>query len=65
MNVSLPLTLVLVIVGWLIVRNLRLRWWVVTALVLLGFYLADSSAAPLIDKTTRDGVQVINQTGSK
>ncbi|GAA1101802.1 hypothetical protein [Kitasatospora arboriphila] len=65
MNITLPLTLVLLIVSWLIVRHLRLRWWAVTALVLLGFYLATSSVAPLIDSTTHDGVQVINNTTTK
>ncbi|MEV0534714.1 hypothetical protein [Kitasatospora sp. NPDC050463] len=65
MNISLPLLPVLALVAWFIVRNLRLRWWAVAALVLLGFYLASSSAGPLIDKTTRDGVEVINKTGAK
>ncbi|MER7702171.1 hypothetical protein ABTX81_04610 [Kitasatospora sp. NPDC097605] len=65
MNISLPLLPILALAAWFIVRNLCLRWWAVAALVLLGFYLAGSSAAPLIDKTTRDGVAVINQTGTK
>ncbi len=65
MHVSLPLILVLALAAWLIVRHLRLRWWAVAALVLLGFYLAGTSAAPLIDNTTRGGVDVINQTGTK
>ncbi|MFB7904830.1 hypothetical protein ACFC1T_00175 [Kitasatospora sp. NPDC056076] len=62
MNIQLPFIVVLAIVAWLIVRHLRLRWWVVAAFVLLGFYLADTSAAPLIDNTTRDGVSVVNKT---
>ncbi|WP_031075528.1 hypothetical protein [Streptomyces sp. NRRL WC-3742] len=65
MNIHLPLLLVLAIVAWLIVRHLRLRWWAVAVLVLLGFYLADTSAAPLIDNTTHDGVSVINKTTTK
>ncbi|GAA1074418.1 ABC-type multidrug transport system permease subunit [Kitasatospora gansuensis] len=65
MDVTLPFTVILLIVAWLLFRQLRLRWWVVIAFVLLGFYLADTSAAPVIDKTTRDGVKIINQTGAK
>ncbi|MFI8079588.1 hypothetical protein ACIF6L_02110 [Kitasatospora sp. NPDC086009] len=65
MNISLPLLPVLALIAWFIVRNLRLRWWAVAALVLLGFYLAGSSVAPLIDNTTRDGVNVINKSGTK
>ncbi len=65
MNIQLPFIVVLAIVAWLIVRNLRLRWWAVAALILLGFYLADTSAAPLIDNTTHDGVSVINKNSNK
>ncbi|MEV4558294.1 hypothetical protein AB0K51_15065 [Kitasatospora sp. NPDC049285] len=65
MTLSLPLVAVLAAIGWLIVRHHRLRWWAVISLLLLGFYLASSPAAPLIDNTTRDGVQVVNRTGSK
>ncbi|MFF0409794.1 hypothetical protein ACFYUY_05080 [Kitasatospora sp. NPDC004745] len=62
MNIQLPFLLILALAAWFIVRNLRLRWWAVAALVLLGFYLADTSAAPLIDNTTHDGVNIINET---
>ncbi|MFD7589373.1 hypothetical protein ACFV84_28525 [Kitasatospora sp. NPDC059811] len=65
MNIQLPFIVILAIAAWFIVRHLRLRWWAVAALVLLGFYLAGTSAAPLIDNTTRDGVNVINKTSSK
>ncbi|MFF7990255.1 hypothetical protein ACFZDG_10750 [Kitasatospora xanthocidica] len=62
MNIQLPFIVILALAAWLIVRHLRLRWWAVAALILLGFYLADTSAAPLIDNTTRDGVSVVNKT---
>ncbi|MFF2744958.1 hypothetical protein ACFVVA_05395 [Kitasatospora sp. NPDC058048] len=65
MNVQLPFLFILALAAWFIVRNLRLRWWAVAALVLLGFYLADTSAAPLIDNTTHDGVNIINKTTTK
>ncbi|MER7849572.1 hypothetical protein ABTZ03_37190 [Kitasatospora sp. NPDC096077] len=62
MTIQLPFIVILAIAAWLIVRHLRLRWWAVATLVLLGFYLANTSAAPLIDNTTRDGVSVVNKT---
>ncbi|MEV7772827.1 hypothetical protein [Kitasatospora sp. NPDC086791] len=65
MNVQLPFLFILALAAWFIVRNLRLRWWAVAALVLLGFYLADTSAAPLIDNTTHNGVDVINKSTTK
>ncbi|MFI6845983.1 hypothetical protein ACIBJD_15215 [Kitasatospora sp. NPDC050467] len=65
MNVQLPFLFILALAAWFIVRNLRLRWWAVASLVLLGFYLADTSAAPLIDNTTHNGVDVINKTTTK
>ncbi|GAA2103747.1 hypothetical protein GCM10009759_39460 [Kitasatospora saccharophila] len=65
MTLTLPFVAVLAVVGWLVVRHTRLRWWAVTALLLLGFYLASTPAAPLIDDTTRSGVEVVNRTGSK
>lgn len=65
MNVQLPFLFILALAAWFIVRNLRLRWWAVASLVLLGFYLADTSAAQLIDNTTHNGVDVINKTTTK
>ncbi|MEV6212613.1 hypothetical protein [Kitasatospora sp. NPDC051914] len=62
MSVTLPLLLVLAIAAYLTVRHLHLRWWAVLPLVLLGFYLAGSSFGPLIDSTTKTGVDVVNTT---
>ncbi|MCD0482331.1 hypothetical protein LO771_07870 [Streptacidiphilus sp. ASG 303] len=62
MSVSLPLVLVLGVVAWLVVKFFRLRWWAVLALVLFGFYLAGTIFAPLIDDTTRSGVDAVNHT---
>ncbi|WP_055585762.1 hypothetical protein [Peterkaempfera griseoplana] len=62
MTVSLPLVLVLGGLAWLVVKFFRLCWWAVVALVLFGFYLANTFLAPLIDHTTRSGVDVVNGT---
>lgn len=60
MDVTLPLVVVLGLLAWALVRFLGIRPWIVVVLVLFGFYLADTAAAPLIDSGTRSGVTIIN-----
>lgn len=60
MDIHLPLILVLLIAAWLAVKFLRIRWWAVAVLLLLGFYLNHTFAAPAIDQTTRTGVNAVN-----
>ncbi|MEU9127889.1 hypothetical protein AB0D08_07220 [Kitasatospora sp. NPDC048540] len=62
MTITLPLVLVLGIVTWAVVRFLGIRLWVAVVIGLFGFYLAHSFLAPVIDGTTRTGVQVVNGT---
>ncbi|MEU5839769.1 hypothetical protein ABZ820_39810 [Streptomyces diacarni] len=51
MTVNLPLTVVLALLVWLLVRRSGLKPAHAVACVLFGFYLARSSAAPAIDDT--------------
>ena len=65
MTLTFPLVLVLGIAAWFAARSVRLRWWAVLPLVLFGFYLANTFLAPLVDHTTRTGVDVVNSTTRK
>ncbi|MBP0452063.1 hypothetical protein J5Y04_21340 [Kitasatospora sp. RG8] len=62
MTLTLPLVLVLGVAAWAAIRFLGVRLWVAVVIGLFGFYLADTFVAPLIDGTTRTGVQVVNDT---
>ncbi|MER7173406.1 hypothetical protein [Streptomyces mesophilus] len=50
---DVPLWLALIIVGYLGVKLIRPPWWLVLALLLGGYLLADSLFAPLIDTTVK------------
>ncbi|GGQ80461.1 MULTISPECIES: hypothetical protein [Kitasatospora] len=65
MNVTLPLVFVLGVGAWAVVRFLNIRIWVAVVIGLFGFYLANTFLAPVIDGTTRSGVDVINTTQQK
>lgn len=60
MTIQVPLIVVLLVAAWLAVKFLRIRWWAVAVLLLLGFYLNHTFAAPAIDQTTRTGVNAVN-----
>ncbi|GAA2369942.1 MULTISPECIES: hypothetical protein [Streptomyces] len=60
MTVSLPLVLVLGLVAWGSIRFLGVRPWLVVVIALFGFYLADTSLAPVVDSGTRSGVDIVN-----
>ncbi|MCD0485348.1 hypothetical protein [Streptacidiphilus sp. ASG 303] len=60
MTVTLPLVVVLGAFAWMAIRFLGVRLWVAAAIALFGFYLAQTWAAPVIDHTTRSGVEVVN-----
>lgn len=60
MTVELPLVLVLALVGYFGIRLFRPPVWLVVALLLGGFLLADTFLAPAIDSGTRTGTEVVN-----
>ncbi|MEV4613916.1 hypothetical protein AB0K43_15160 [Kitasatospora sp. NPDC049258] len=60
MNITLPLVLVLGIGAWATVKFLGIRLWVAALIALFGFYLAGTFLAPLIDQTTRSGVDAVS-----
>ncbi|GAA1101457.1 hypothetical protein [Kitasatospora arboriphila] len=62
MTITLPLVVVLGILAWAVIRFLGVRLWVAVVIGLFGFYLAHTFLAPVIDGTTRTGVQVVNGT---
>ncbi|WP_435836879.1 hypothetical protein [Streptomyces albus] len=59
--VTLPLTLVLALIVWLLVRRSGLEPSHAVVCVLFGFYLARSSVAPPIDGTVRDLLEAISR----
>ncbi|MEU2628344.1 hypothetical protein [Kitasatospora sp. NPDC007106] len=62
MTITLPLVVVLGVLAWAVIRFLGVRLWVAVVIGLFGFYLAQTFLAPVIDGTTRTGVQVVNGT---
>ncbi|QKW01016.1 hypothetical protein [Streptomyces sp. NA02536] len=50
---DVPLWLALLVVGVLGVKLIRPPWWLVAALLLGGYLLADSVLAPVIDSTVK------------
>ncbi|GLW69982.1 hypothetical protein Kpho02_22810 [Kitasatospora phosalacinea] len=61
MNVTLPLVVVLGAGAWTAVKFLGIRLWVAALIALFGFYLAGTFLAPVIDETTRSGVNAVTQ----
>ncbi|MFF8283477.1 hypothetical protein ACF1DY_31760 [Streptomyces albus] len=59
--VKLPLTFVLALIVWLLVRRSGLKPAHAAACILLGFYLADTSAAPAIHDTVTDLLDAIGR----
>ncbi len=62
MTVTLPLVLVLGVIAWAAIKFLGIRLWVAAAIALFGFYLAHTFLAPVIDSTTRTGVNAVTHT---
>lgn len=62
MTISLPLVLLVALVGYFAIKLYRPPTWLVVLLLLGGFLLADSFLAPAIDSGTRTGVDVVNGT---
>ncbi|MFF9128079.1 hypothetical protein ACF09J_33300 [Streptomyces sp. NPDC014889] len=50
---DVPLWLALVVVGYLGVKLIRPPWWLIAALLLGGYLLADSLLAPVIDTAVK------------
>ncbi|MER7709226.1 hypothetical protein ABTX83_01535 [Streptomyces werraensis] len=50
---DVPLWLTLLVVGVLGVKLIRPPWWLIAALLLGGYLLADSVLAPVIDSTVK------------
>ncbi|WP_435605875.1 hypothetical protein [Streptomyces ardesiacus] len=46
---NVPLWLALLAVGYLGVKLIRPPWWLITALLLGGFLIADSALAPVVN----------------
>lgn len=57
--VQLPLTFVLALIVWLLIRHSGLKPSHTVACMLLGFFLARSSAAPAIHHTVTDLLEAI------
>ncbi|MFJ1796953.1 hypothetical protein [Kitasatospora griseola] len=65
MSLTLPLVVVLGGAVWAVIRFLNIRIWVAVVIGLFGFYLANTFLAPVIDNTTRSGVEIVNHTQQK
>ncbi|CAL9535323.1 hypothetical protein SUDANB106_04141 [Streptomyces sp. enrichment culture] len=62
MTVELPLIALLGLIGYFGIKFLRPPLWLIVALLLGGFLLADTFIAPAIESGTRTGVSVVNGT---
>ncbi|KQV15327.1 MULTISPECIES: hypothetical protein [unclassified Kitasatospora] len=61
MNITLPLVLVLGGAAYAAIKLLGIRLWVAALIALFGFYLAGTFLAPVIDETTRSGVNAVTE----
>ncbi|MER5864628.1 hypothetical protein [Kitasatospora sp. NPDC002040] len=59
MNVTLPLVVVLGAATWTAMKLLGIRLWVAALIALFGFYVAGTFIAPVIEETTRSGVNAV------
>lgn len=62
MTVTIPLVLLLALIGYFGIRLMRPPTWLVVVLLLGGFLLADTFIAPAIEGGARTGTEIVNGT---
>lgn len=62
MTITIPLVLLLALVGYFGIRLMHPPLWLVIVLLLGGFLLADTFLAPAIEGGARTGTEIVNDT---